>query len=125
MATQSLRTIGLAYRDLNGSEDLTNKNDKGVYDVETENLTLIAIVGIKDILRPEVPGAVANCKTAGIKVRMVTGDNKITARAIAKECGILIDENKSLVLEGPDFVNRIGGVVCKWCKTAICDCPRD
>ncbi|CAD8110921.1 unnamed protein product [Paramecium sonneborni] len=125
MASKSLRTIGLAYRELDGTEDLTNKNDKGVYNVETENLILIAIVGIKDILRPEVPGAVASCKTAGIKVRMVTGDNKITAKAIAKECGILIDENQSLVLEGPDFVNRIGGVICKWCKTAICDCPRD
>jgi Ca2+ transporting ATPase len=56
---------------------------------------------------------------------MVTGDNKITARAIAKECGILIDEKTSLVLEGPDFVTRVGGIVCKWCRTATCDCPRD
>lgn len=59
MATQSLRTIGLAYKNLNGNEDITSKNDKGVYDVETQNLILIAIIGIKDILRPEVPGAVA------------------------------------------------------------------
>lgn len=125
MASQSLRTIGLAYKDLKENEDLINKNDKGVYEIETQNLTLIAIVGIKDILRAEVPGAVANCKTAGIKVRMVTGDNKITAKAIAKECGILIDENRSLVLEGPDFVNRIGGIICKWCRTPTCDCPRD
>jgi magnesium-transporting ATPase (P-type) len=36
---------------------------------------------------------------------MVTGDNKITAKAIARECGILIDENTSLVLEGPEFIN--------------------
>jgi Ca2+ transporting ATPase len=59
MAIQSLRTIGLAYKNLNGNEDITSKNDKGVYDVETQNLILIAIIGIKDILRPEVPGAVA------------------------------------------------------------------
>lgn len=35
MASQSLRTIGLAYKDLNGNEDLVNKNDKGVYEIET------------------------------------------------------------------------------------------
>lgn len=46
---------------------------------------------------------------------MITGDNKITARATAIECGILINENQSLVLEGYDFANRIGGIVCKWC----------
>lgn len=104
MASNSLRTIGLAYKDLSGLEDITTKNDKGVYDIETSNLVLIGILGIKDILRPEVPGAVACCKTAGIKVRMVTGDNKITAKAIARECGILINEETSLVMEGPDFV---------------------
>lgn len=104
MASNSLRTIGLAYKDLSGLEDITTKNDKGVYDIETSNLVLIGILGIKDILRPEVPGAVASCKTAGIKVRMVTGDNKITAKAIARECGILINEETSLVMEGPDFV---------------------
>ena len=44
---------------------------------------LIAIVGIKDIIRKEVPEAVEKCQRAGIIVRMVTGDNKITAMAIA------------------------------------------
>jgi Ca2+ transporting ATPase len=50
---------------------------------------LLGVLGIKDILRQEVPGAVRQCKRAGIKVRMVTGDNKMTAKAIAKECGII------------------------------------
>lgn len=40
---------------------------------------MAGVIGIKDILRKEVPGAVLLCKTAGIKVRMVTGDNKLTA----------------------------------------------
>lgn len=53
-----MRTIGLAYKELRGQEDLSLKNDKGVYDVETHGLTLIAILGIKDILREEVPEAV-------------------------------------------------------------------
>ena len=79
----------MAYKELSGSEDMDTKDEKGVYDVENHDLTLICVFGIKDILRQEVPGAVATCKKAGIKVRMVTGDNKLTAKAIARECGIL------------------------------------
>jgi P-type Ca2+ transporter type 2B len=126
MATRALRTICVAYRDLDGSEDLHSKDDKGVYTVEKKDLTLLCIFGIKDILRQEVPEAVQQCKKAGIKVRMVTGDNKLTAKAIAKECGIIEagDEN-SLVMEGVDFIAQIGGVVCKNCRTIVCDCPRD
>ena len=50
---------------------------------------MICIAGIKDIIRREVPDAVKMCYTAGIRVRMVTGDNLVTAIDIAKECGIL------------------------------------
>jgi Ca2+ transporting ATPase len=57
---------------------------------------------------------------------MVTGDNKLTAKAIAKECGIIESGNEnSIVMEGPDFIAAIGGVICKLCKTYVCDCPRD
>jgi P-type E1-E2 ATPase len=54
---------------------------------------MIALFGIKDILRQEVPGAIAQCKAAGVRVRMITGDNLLTARAIAIECGIINPEN--------------------------------
>ena len=57
-------------------------------DVETD-LTLDAVFGIKDPLRPDVTAAVRVCQDAGIFVRMVTGDNVDTAMAIARECGIL------------------------------------
>jgi Ca2+ transporting ATPase len=73
----------------------------------------------------EVPAAIVKCHRAGIKVRMVTGDNLITATAIAKDIGILKDGDNTLVLEGPDFSNRIGGVVCKQCRTKVCECARD
>lgn len=57
---------------------------------------------------------------------MVTGDNAMTARAIAKECGLIDSNNpKSIVMEGVDFINKIGGVVCKKCRTIVCDCPRE
>ena len=64
--------------------------------VELGGFTCICIVGIKDIIRPEVPRAVAQCQRAGITVRMVTGDNKITALAIAKECGIITGELENI-----------------------------
>lgn len=83
-------------------------------------------MGIKDILRQEVPDAIKKCRSAGIKVRMVTGDNKVTARAIALECGLILPEDKnSLVIEGSEFMNLTGGIVCAKCRTAVCDCPRD
>ena len=52
-------------------------------------MTVVALVGIKDPLRKEIPEAVEICKKAGIVVRMVTGDNPETAVAIAKDAGIL------------------------------------
>ena len=80
---------------------------------------MICIFGIKDVIRPEVPDAVATCFKAGINVRMVTGDNKNTAVAIAKDCKIL-DKHTSLlqdaVMEGPEFYTRMGGLICKTCK---------
>ena len=56
----------------------------GVRAIEDHGLTLVSIHGIMDIVRETVPLAVDKCKKAGIKVRMVTGDNKITAEAVAK-----------------------------------------
>ncbi len=44
-------------------------------------------------MRPTVKASVKDCQIAGIKVRMVTGDNKVTAEAIAKECGIIQNGN--------------------------------
>ena len=52
---------------------------------------MVALLGVKDIPREEVPEAIRKCNKAGIKVRMVTGDNLITAKAIAKEVGIIKD----------------------------------
>ena len=51
MAGRALRTICLAYREVTPREDLTTKDNKGVFDVETHDLTLVAVLGIKDILR--------------------------------------------------------------------------
>ena len=115
MARKALRTICIAYKDLGVrlNSKFDKKDHNGVYEAEMEDFILVGILGIKDILRQEVPLAVKQCKQAGIKVRMVTGDNKLTATAIALECGIInIYDEKSIVMEGHEFMQRIGGVVC-------------
>eukprot|EP01132_Coremiostelium_polycephalum_P002350 gene2350-2898_t len=92
-ASDTLRTIGMAYVDI----------DVADYDgtEQSENLIFIGIVGIRDPLRPEVPYAVEQCKRAGIMVRMVTGDNIITAENIARKCGILT--RGGVCIEGQKF----------------------
>ena len=64
-------------------------------------MTLVAIVGIQDPLQEGVKDSVARCQAAGIIVRMVMGDNLLTAKAIARECGILMEDG--LVMDGYSF----------------------
>lgn len=97
LAKTGLRTLGIAYRALDRSTE-AYWHDREVME---KDLTLIGIVGIKDPLRKEVVDAVAQCKRSGIFVRMVTGDNILTAQHIARECGILDDNG--IAMEGPDF----------------------
>jgi calcium-translocating P-type ATPase len=95
MAKQALRTVAVAHRVLPKYRgDETN-------DALESDLVLDAVFGIKDPLRPDVIDAVHRCHEAGIFVRMVTGDNIETAKAIARECGILTEGG--LAMEGPDF----------------------
>ncbi|XP_069084912.1 plasma membrane calcium-transporting ATPase 1 isoform X2 [Pleurodeles waltl] len=104
MASEGLRTICLAYRDFPVGEH------EPEWDNETEiltGLTCIAVVGIEDPVRPEVPDAIRKCQRAGITVRMVTGDNINTARAIATKCGILHPGEEFLCVEGKEFNRRI------------------
>ncbi|KAL2898342.1 putative calcium-transporting ATPase 11 plasma membrane-type [Bienertia sinuspersici] len=99
-ASEALRTLCIAYKDMGNKSSSDNNTDK----IPEENLTLIGVVGIKDPVRPGVKEAVQTCLAAGITVRMVTGDNIHTAKAIAKECGILTSDG--LAIEGPDFRNK-------------------
>jgi len=129
-AKKSLRTIGMAYCDLPKGYNIEDKDKKKCMKIEISGLTLIGVCGIKDIIRKEVPGSVLKLNRAGISVKMVTGDNAVTARAIAMECNILDenDEDMSKVMEGPEFMRLVGNVVCKNCKDnkskgwQNCDC---
>ncbi|XP_056416125.1 plasma membrane calcium-transporting ATPase 4 [Hyla sarda] len=99
MACEGLRTICLAYRDFPAGTEPDWDNEADI----VSDLTCIAVVGIEDPVRPEVPEAIQKCQRAGITVRMVTGDNINTARAIATKCGILQPGEDFLCLEGKEF----------------------
>ncbi|RAR06805.1 plasma membrane calcium-transporting atpase 2 [Stemphylium lycopersici] len=103
-ANRSLRTIGLVYRDFQQWPPVnTGLTEGGSVDFASllRDLTFFGVVGIQDPVRPGVPDAVRKAQKAGVTVRMVTGDNMQTARAIATEC--LIYTEGGLVMEGPDF----------------------
>ncbi|KAK2603526.1 plasma membrane calcium [Conoideocrella luteorostrata] len=107
-ASRSLRTIGICYKDFEVWPPKASRRGEGSgKDVEFDDLfnemIFIGMVGIQDPLRDGVYDAVKLCQKAGVTVRMVTGDNKLTAQAIAKECGIL--QSDSIIMEGPDFRN--------------------
>ncbi len=82
MAEQGLRVLALAFRCCPPQAEAEHLEEK---------LTLCGLVGIEDPPRIEVPAAIARCRSAGIKVIMVTGDHPHTARAIAREIGLAQD----------------------------------
>ncbi|KAG9408090.1 hypothetical protein AC1031_021324 [Aphanomyces cochlioides] len=106
-AAQAYRTLCLAYRDVEATVDeIKDASQWSDEDIE-KDLTCVAVVGIEDPVREEVPGAIRQCNYAGIVVRMVTGDNIATAKSIAMKCGILVPGDKSLVMEGAAFRKRV------------------
>jgi Ca2+-transporting ATPase len=102
-AGKSLRTVALAVRQWPSRAALPAGWEESAAALEDGGLTLFALLGIKDPLRPEVKDAVALCQRAGITVRMCTGDNITTATAIATECGIYRSSEGHVVMEGPSF----------------------
>jgi len=82
-------------------------------EVLEQNLTMIGIYAIQDPLRDEVIPSVRICHRAGINIRMVTGDNIDTAKAIALEAGILTEaqkDRKYAVMDGKTFREACGGL---------------
>jgi len=104
-AGQTLRTISFSYREFDTwpPRELSGEITAVEFDQIHHDTTLVAIFGIKDPLRPQVKGAIKDCQTAGVFVRMVTGDNIQTGRAIARECGIYTPETGGIAMEGPVF----------------------
>ncbi|KAI8015115.1 Calcium-transporting ATPase 8, plasma membrane-type [Camellia lanceoleosa] len=105
MAAGSLRCVGIAYRSCE-MDVPTDEEDLANWEIPENDLVLLAIIGLKDPCRPGVKDAIQLCTNAGIKVRMVTGDNIQTAKAIALECGILksnADATEPNLIEGKVF----------------------
>ncbi|MGD6854685.1 calcium-translocating P-type ATPase, SERCA-type [Bacillus infantis] len=92
LASQALRTIAIGFRELPANQVVLDEKEA------EKNLTLIGLQGMIDPPRPEVRTAVKECREAGIKTVMITGDHVITAKAIAKQLGILTGSSK--VLDG-------------------------
>ncbi|MDR3293466.1 MAG: cation-translocating P-type ATPase [Clostridiales bacterium] len=92
MSKNALRVIAVAYKELDETADL---------DIETleRGLTFMGLVGMIDPPRPEAKAAVAECRRAGIKPIMITGDHVITASAIAREIGIFTDGDQAVTGE--------------------------
>ncbi|XP_041836076.1 plasma membrane calcium-transporting ATPase 2 isoform X4 [Melanotaenia boesemani] len=103
MACDGLRTICVGYRDFPSNPEPNWDDENNILN----DLTAICVVGIEDPVRPEVPDAIQKCQRAGITVRMVTGDNINTARAIAVKCGIIRPGEDFLCIDGKEFNRRI------------------
>ncbi|GKU86496.1 hypothetical protein SLEP1_g1012 [Rubroshorea leprosula] len=108
MAASSLRCIAFAHKQV--SEEETEGNDDQENSgrrIKEDGLTLLGIVGLENPCRKGVREAVETCKSAGVEIKMITGDNVFTAKAIATECGILGSDSRGEdeVVEGVEFRN--------------------
>ena len=107
-ASRSLRTIGIIYKDYEqwppqGALRSSDDPKQAVFESVFHDLVYFGVAGLQDPLRHGVAEAVKACQDAGVFVRMVTGDNLLTAKAIAAECGIYTPGG--IVMEGPIFRN--------------------
>ena len=118
-AVKAYRTLLIAYADYTEEEYLRLKQQNNNFEKEGDrealekNLTLIGIYALQDPLRDEVVRSVRICHKAGINVRMVTGDNIDTAKAIALEAGILTKDQMSrkyACMDGKTFREACGGL---------------
>ncbi|MEI4802666.1 calcium-translocating P-type ATPase, SERCA-type [Bacillus sp. FJAT-51639] len=97
LGSQALRTIAIAFKPLKTTDHLQSEREA------EQDLMFIGLQGMIDPPRPEVKQAVQECKDAGIKTIMITGDHKVTAMAIAEQLGILSHGGR--VVEGIELAN--------------------
>ncbi|MBK5187906.1 MAG: cation-translocating P-type ATPase [Gemmatimonadaceae bacterium] len=93
LAAKGLRVLALAARRMNRLGESRDEDER--------DLTVYGLLGFQDPLRPEVPGAVAECQRAGIRIVMITGDHALTAHAVAEAAGIMHDG--SLIVTGDEL----------------------
>lgn len=105
MAAERLRVIALAYRELDALPE---------GGLPEEGLTFAGFMGLEDPPRPEVPQALLDCRSAGIRVIMITGDAGPTAAAIAREIGLITGD--PVIIEGTDCATMPDEQLCEELK---------
>ncbi|GLU11702.1 hypothetical protein SLE2022_284280 [Rubroshorea leprosula] len=118
MSTRALRCLGFAYKEelsefatYNGDEDHPAHQlllNPAKYSLIESNLIFVGLVGLRDPPRKEVRQAIEDCKAAGIRVMVITGDNQNTAEAICREIGVFgtHEDIKARSITGKEFMNH-------------------
>ncbi|CAH0130917.1 Calcium-transporting ATPase [Arthrobacter sp. Bi83] len=108
MAGQGLRLLAVAGRTLSAGELSAAAAGSLGADQAESGLTLLGLIGLHDPPRPSVAPALRTAREAGVKVAMVTGDHPSTAAAIAREVGLILEEER--VVEGTDLPDDEGAL---------------
>jgi Ca2+-transporting ATPase len=82
LASDGIRVLAVAGRVAAGAGGTSRQDDE-------RDLVLLGLLGFRDPMRPEVPGAVRECQAAGVRIKIVTGDHALTAHAVAESAGII------------------------------------
>ena len=99
MSADALRVLAVAYKEIDNVPSVPTSDDL------ESGLTFMGLVGMIDPPRPEAKEAVAVCRRAGIKPVMITGDHVVTASAIARELGILLEGDRAITGAELDAMN--------------------
>ncbi|MFM6986762.1 MAG: cation-translocating P-type ATPase [Hydrogenophaga sp.] len=95
LAAQGLRVLAVASGRFDGEQWPANEHDF--------DFSFVGLLGLADPIRPQVPEAIAECRAAGIRVIMITGDHPATARAIAQQAGLTSSADSADVLSGDEM----------------------
>jgi Ca2+-transporting ATPase len=99
LARDGFRVLAIAFREDQELSALSSYNNENV----EKSLTFLALTAMIDPPRPEVPKAIAECRNAGIKVIMITGDYGLTAMSIAQQIGMIDDPKKAVLVTGQEM----------------------
>jgi sodium/potassium-transporting ATPase subunit alpha len=114
-ASQGRRVLALCSRTFRARKDFVFEGDGNKYNFPTKGLNFVGLIAVMDPPRDNVPDAIEKCRRAGVKVFMVTGDHPFTARAIAREIGLLTSEDNIELLDdgttSGDWKSSEGAVV--------------
>ena len=108
MADRALRVLAVAKR------DWAEKPSDNTPEYLEQDLVFLGLTGMIDPVRPEVKAAIEECRSAGIRAVMITGDHKDTAVAIAKELGIITDASEAIT--GAELDDISDDDICEFVK---------